>query len=175
MIVLGSAPVSGPKPAPVRTGSSHAKSPVTINPTTGLVSDYLDHLDETVMLLELLATNPHVAGEFHALQPKSYREFVASLRGAHRKRAIAAYEAADPAVRARLDMLVQCMADVLAATREAMLYNRPMHATGTLANRAAAWLRPLVAEASALINGSDVRVEATETAANEQARLRLEH
>jgi hypothetical protein len=166
MIVLGSAQVSGPQPASVRTGQGHFKSSVTINPATGLAIDYLDHLDETVMLLELLATNPHVAGEFHTLQPKRYREFVASLRGAQRRRAMAAYDTADRAACARLDLLVECMSDVLAATREAMPQS-PMHATGMMANRAAAWLRPLVAEASALINGTDMRAE--------QAGLRLGH
>jgi hypothetical protein len=146
---------------------------VTINPATGLAIDYLDHLDETVMLLELLATNPHIADEFHAPLPRSYRQFVASLRGAQRKRAMAAYDAADRAVCARLDMLAECISDVLAATREAMPRGRPPHATGMLASRAAAWLRPLVAEASALINGIDMR--ASQIPAREQAGPRLEH
>jgi hypothetical protein len=172
MFILGSVQVSGPKPAPARTGTVHAKSGVTINPATGFVTDYLDHLDETVMLLELLATIPHVTGEFRALHLKSYREYVASLRGAQRKRAIAAYEAADRAACARLDMLVECMADVLAATREAMPHSA-MHATGMMANRAAAWLRPLVAEASTLISGTGMRTG--QILAHEQAKSRLGH
>jgi hypothetical protein len=154
-------------------GTPPAKPSVTINPVTGLAMDYLDHLDETVMMLELLASSPQVGDKLRIPQLKTYRQFVASMRGTQRKRAIASYEAADQAACARLDMLVQCMADVLTATREAMVHSRPVNANGMLANRTAAWLRPLVAETSSLINGTDTR--ATQIVAPEQAGLRLGH
>jgi hypothetical protein len=45
------------------------------------------------------------------------------------------------------------MTAVLEATRAALRADMPPAAAGVLADRAAAWLRPLVARAGAVING----------------------
>ncbi len=66
---------------------------------------------------------------------------------------IAAYEAADPSLRDSLDALADTMNAVLEATRAAMTAHLPPERIGALAEQAAAWLRPLVARAGAVING----------------------
>jgi hypothetical protein len=124
-----------------------------INPATGLATDYLNHLNEAVMLLEMLSAFPDCAEDFLAWQPMSYREHFAASRFNDRALAITAYDAADPAVRHCLETLANTMIAVLEATRATMHADLPVEATAILAERSAAWLKPLVARAGAVING----------------------
>ena len=57
------------------------------------------------MLLEMLPSCPECVEDFLAWRPLSYREHFAGSHFKGRDLAIAAYEAADPALRARLDAL----------------------------------------------------------------------
>ncbi len=66
---------------------------------------------------------------------------------------IVAYKAADPSLRGSLDALAGTMDAVLEATRATMTADLPPERIGALAEHAAAWLRPLVARAGAVING----------------------
>ena len=124
-----------------------------INPATGLATDYLNHFNEAIMLLEMLSSCPDCRDDFLAWRPMSYREHFAASRFKGRDLAIAAYDAADPDIRGCLDTLAGTMTAVLEATRATMSADMPPAATGALAERAAAWLRPLVARAGAVING----------------------
>ena len=126
-----------------------------INPLTGLASDYLNRFHEAIMLLEMMADIPACRDDFLAWQPMTYPEHfrVSSLQ--HRDVAIAAYETADAGVRERLERLSDGMIAVLSATREALQSPLPKDAQIMLAERAAAWLKPLVARAGAVINGFD--------------------
>ena len=83
----------------------------------------------------------------------SYREHFLASRFKGRDLAIAAYETADPAARACLDGLAATMTTVIEATRATMTDGLPPQAAGRLAERAAAWLKTLVARAGAVING----------------------
>ncbi|HMH63198.1 MAG TPA: hypothetical protein VK561_18210, partial [Bradyrhizobium sp.] len=50
-----------------------------INPRTGLATDYLNHFNEAIMLLEMVPDMPECAEDFLAWQPLSYGEhFTAS-------------------------------------------------------------------------------------------------
>jgi len=126
-----------------------------INPLTGLATDYLNHFNEAIMLLEMLSSCPDCREELLAWRPMSYREHFAASRFKGRAIAIAAYDAADPDLRGRLDGLAGAMTGVLEATRAAMGSDMPPDAAGMLAERAAASLRPLVARAGAVINGEE--------------------
>jgi len=126
-----------------------------INPVTGLATDYLNHFNEAIMLLEMLSSCPDCRNDFLGWQPMSYREHFAASRFKGRAIAIAAYDAADPSVRGRLDTLAGTMTAVLEATRAALHSDMPPEAAVALAGRAAALLRPLVARAGAVINGDD--------------------
>lgn len=125
-----------------------------INPATGLVSDYLNHFNEAIMLLDLLTSCPECRDDFLAWQPMNYREHFVASRFKGRELAIAAYDAADPSLRGCLDTLAGTMTAVLEATRAAMTADLPPGRMAALADHAAAWLRPLVARAGAVINGT---------------------
>ena len=56
-------------------------------------------------------------------------------------------------MRGSLDALAGTMDAVLEATRATMIADLPPERIGALAEHAAAWLRPLVARAGAVING----------------------
>jgi hypothetical protein len=133
-------------------GPRHADA--HINPSTGLATDYLNHFNEAIMLLELLPDCPDCRTDFLAWRPMSYREHFAASRFKARDLAIASYEAADPALRHCLDALAGTMNAVLEATRAAMTSALAPQAEAEIARHAAAWLKPLVARAGAVINGS---------------------
>jgi hypothetical protein len=124
-----------------------------INPVTGLATDYLNHFNEAIMLLEMLESCPECVEDFRAWRPMSYREHFTQPHYKHRSIAIDAYENADPTARHYLDMLADAMTDVLQATSKAFATGLPPRAATQLADRTAAWLRPLVARAAAVING----------------------
>jgi hypothetical protein len=126
-----------------------------INPATGLATDYLNHFNEAIMLLEMLSSCPDCRDDFLGWRPKSYREHFEASRFKGRALAIAAYDAADPSLRGCLDTLAGTMTAVLEAIRAAMSSDIAPQAAVALAERAAALLRPLVARAGAVINGED--------------------
>jgi hypothetical protein len=125
----------------------------SINPLTGLATDYLNRFNEAIMLLDMLPGCPECMQDFLAWQPMSYREHFLQSRFKDRLMAIAAYEAADPTVRGSLDTITGAMSAVLAATRAAMRADPPPQAAAKLAERAVARLKPLIARAGAVING----------------------
>jgi len=126
-----------------------------INPATGLATDYLNHFNEAIMLLEMLSSCPECRADFLGWRPTSYREHFAASRFKGRAAAIAAYDAADARLRGRLDALTGAMTATLEATRAAMISDMAPESAVALAERAAALLRPLVARAGAVINGED--------------------
>ncbi len=126
-----------------------------INPATGLATDYLNHFNEAIMLLEMLSSCPECRDDFLGWRPLSYREHFEASRFKGRAMAIAAYDAADPSLRGCLDTLAGTMTAVLKATRAAMSSDIAPESAVALAEHAAALLRPLVARAGAVINGED--------------------
>lgn len=138
-----------------RPGLNNARhlADANINPKTGLATDYLNHFNEAIMLLEMLPTCLDCRTDFLRWRAKSYCEHFADSRSHRGDVAIAAYAAADPNARDSLDALAGTMTAVLEATRQAMTADMPSHTAWTLAERAAASLKPLVARAGAVING----------------------
>ena len=63
-----------------------------VDPTTLLATDYLNHLNEPVMLLEMLPDMPDLGDELLAWQPKSYTEHFEESAIADRELAIEAYQ-----------------------------------------------------------------------------------
>src|SRR3954452_9257998 len=91
-----------------------------VNPRTGFATEYLNHFNEALMLLELLAETPECLAEFFAWGPKRYDEHFAASKSKHRHVVLAAYAGADPELRRRLDTLADCMNEILTATRDVM-------------------------------------------------------
>ena len=128
-------------------------SAANINPATGLASDYLNHFNEAIMLLDLLSSCPDCRDDFLQWKAKSYAEHFAGSHFKDRALAIAAYEAADAHARQCLDALAATMTVVLEETRAALTADMPAAAVAALAERVAAQLRPLIVRASAAIHG----------------------
>jgi hypothetical protein len=124
-----------------------------INPTTGLATDYLNHFNEAIMLLDLVSTVPECLPDLMAWGPMTYQEHFQGSRFKDRELAVAAYNAADPAARADLEKLADAMTAILLATRDAMMMDGCAVETGDGASKAASQLRSLVARAGAVING----------------------
>ena len=85
-------------------GARRPATPVrrsAVDPATTLAADYLDHFNQAILLLELLAATPDCAGNFHAWRPRSHQDCLQSLLEEERAAALAAYRALDPRLRAR--------------------------------------------------------------------------
>jgi hypothetical protein len=91
-----------------------------INPRTGLATDYLNHFNEAIMLLEMIPDMPECAEEFLEWQPRSYREHFAASNFRARELAIAAYDSANPQIRTEFDNITGAMSSILIAVSEAM-------------------------------------------------------
>jgi hypothetical protein len=124
-----------------------------INPATGLATDYLNHFNEAIMLLDLVTTVPDCLPDLMAWGPMSYQEHFAGSRFRDRELAVAAYNAADPVARAELEQLTDTMTAILLATRDAMMADGCAVETADDASKAKEQLRSLVAQAGAVING----------------------
>jgi hypothetical protein len=155
---------AAPHPAGHRNDSSSAGAPddaraellraANINPRTGLATDYLNHFNEAIMLLEMIPDLPDCAADFLAWRPLSYREHFTASCFSGRDLAISAYESADPVIRTEFDNITATMTSILTAVGEAMRQARHEETRAILAEQAAGWVKPLVTLAGALINGA---------------------
>lgn len=127
-----------------------------INPDTKLAHDYLNHFNEAIMVLELMATMPEALEHFLAWRPKTYCEHFNASRLKHRAFAVAAYEAADSRARRQLDELSAAMNGILVSLRETLRMNLSQPVAIPLATAAATHLKQMVGLAGAVINGGGV-------------------
>jgi len=144
---------------PERPSAEHLAK-ANINPATGLATDYLNHFNEAIMLLDLVASMPECLSDLMAWRPMSYQDHFAGSNFKDRKLAVVAYAVADPAARRDLERFADAMTEVLLATRDAMTAEGLGAEAAGEAARAAVVLRPLVALAGAVINGHATAVGA---------------
>jgi hypothetical protein len=142
-----------------------------INPTTRLATDYLNHFNEAIMLLDLLPHAPECIVELIGWEPLSYEKHFAASHFKDKELAITAYELAEPAARAQLDALADTMNALLVATCEAFQNRASLETAHTLAAETAARLKPLVARAGAVINGYSVNISDDMTLGEQQAAV----
>lgn len=135
--------------------SAEVLSAANINPRTGLATDYLNHFNEAIMLLELIPDMPDCYELFLEWQPLSYAEHFIKSNFKGRDLAIAAYEAARPAIRSDFDTLVAKMTQILTTVGEAMRTVQQDATRAKLAEQAAAWVKPMIGTAGGIINGRD--------------------
>ncbi len=126
-----------------------------INPRTGLATDYLNHFNEAVMLLDMIPDIPESVDDFLGWQPLSYREHFTASNFTARELAISAYESSDPAVRAEFDNITTTMTSILTTVGAAMRQARHVETRAVLAEQAAGWVKPLVTLAGSIINGGN--------------------
>jgi hypothetical protein len=124
-----------------------------INPRTGLATDYLNHFNEAIMLLEMIPDMPECAEDFLTWRPLSYCEHFMASNFRARDLAIEAYDAADTRTRTEFDHITETMTSILTAVGSAMRDARQDKTRATLAEQATGWVKPLVALAGGIING----------------------
>jgi hypothetical protein len=124
-----------------------------INPRTGLATDYLNHFNEAIMLLEMVPDMPDCAEDFLLWYPLSYREHFMASNFKARDLAIDAYDSADEHIRTEFDNITSAMTSILTAVGTAMREARQDKTRATLAEQATGWVKPLVALAGGIING----------------------
>lgn len=126
-----------------------------INPRTGLATDYLNHFNEAIMLLEMIPDLPDCVDDFLDWRPLSYREHFASSNFSARELAISAYDSSDPAVRAEFDNITATMTSILTTVGKAMGQAKHPETRVVLAEQAAGWVKPLATLAGSIINGGN--------------------
>ena len=124
-----------------------------INPRTGLATDYLNHFNEAIMLLEMIPDMPECAEDFLGWNPLSYREHFTASNFKARDLAIEAYNSAEPNIRAEFDNITSSMTSILTAVGAAMREVSQDKTRATLAEQATGWVKPLVTLAGGIING----------------------
>ncbi|MGP9812418.1 hypothetical protein ACTZWT_12970 [Rhodopseudomonas sp. NSM] len=124
-----------------------------INPRTGLATDYLNHFNEAVMLLEMIPDMPECAEDFLGWHPLSYAEHFRASNFRARDLAIEAYETADPGIRSDFDDIVTSMTRILTAVGDAMRGARQDATRARLAEEAVGWIKPMIGRAGGVING----------------------
>lgn len=133
-----------------------------ICPETGLATDYLNHFNEVAMLVEMLPDMPEMAEEVLAWRPRSYPDHFHVTGFRDKDLAVAAFEAADPGVRARFARACAkteaAIADVQARLAEGI-------APESFAPAAAAELYDRIAAAGAVILGHEAVPQPDEQAA----------
>ena len=133
--------------------------PPTSTPAPGLATDYLNHFNEAIMLLEMIPDMPECAEDFLTWTPLSYAEHFWASNFKARDLAIEAYELSDAKV--EFDNLTASMTSILTAVGTAMREATQDKTRATLAEQATNWVKPLVAMAGGIINGaSEANVEA---------------
>ncbi len=124
-----------------------------INPRTGLATDYLNHFNEAVMLLEMVPDMPECAEDFLSWRPLSYAEHFTASNFKARDLAIEAYNAADKRIRAEFDNITNAITAILIAVSDAMRNAQQDTTRAKLAEQATGWVKPLVMQAGGVING----------------------
>lgn len=132
----------------------------TINDETLLSTDYLNHYNELVMMLEMVPDMPDMLAEAMDWQPKTYQEHFRDSAFQHRDLAVWAYENAPDAYRRPMDdCIARLDADIesglprlqsLAAEGEEV----PPEAVRVETEALTARLRSRIDTMSALINGA---------------------
>jgi hypothetical protein len=150
---------NSPTPVSVDLARAAELLAANINPATGLATDYLNHFNEAIMLLEMVPSMPECADDFLDWQPMSYIEHFTVSTFKRRDLAVAAYETADTMTRTRFDEACARMHAILMAVRDGMQMSRQDSTRIRLAEQATRWLKPLVAQAGGIING----IERTDT------------
>ena len=158
MTSTASQPARPDRPTPRPTGPeaearAAALRAANINPRTGLATDYLNHFNEAIMLLEMIPDMPECAEDFLTWQPLSYCEHFTASNFKARDLAIEAYDAGRCRIRAEFDNITSTMTSILTAVGAAMREAKQDKTRATLAEQATGWVKPLVALAGGIING----------------------
>jgi hypothetical protein len=140
------------KDAPVELTPERLRA-ANIHPETRLATDYLNHFNEAIMLLELIPSMPDCIDDVIGWAPLSYEQHF--LRSGYRDKelVIAAYRLVPGPVLARFQAVIAEM-DLLMTTAIAQLNAVGTDGAAVVAEEAAALIKPLAARAAGIMNGT---------------------
>ncbi len=127
-----------------------------INPKSFLATDYLNHFNEVIMLINMLPDMPDMLDDVLEWEPKSYPNHFAQSGFAGREMAIAAYHQSPIHVRGAFDAVVSEIDTLLLSTMSDLKRTRDNpEMMINLARQALGDLHGLVEAASGIINAAD--------------------
>lgn len=152
--------------------SPAALAAANIHPDTRLATDYLNHFNEVVMLIDMLPMMPDCAPDVVTWAPVSYVDHFFHSHFKGRDLAIAAYETVNRERRevfeSTIDQVVQAIGDIQRMIREAPMDNLPVEAIQDVAEMR---IKPALAHAMGLINGAPVAAMITEETGDAQQAI----
>lgn len=134
----------------------------TIHNVTLLSTDYLNHFNEVVMLLEIVPDMPEMFEDVKEWQPKTYQEHFRDSLFTSRDLAVEAYEFSPPEFREPFDQLIeQLNAMVVGAIEpiDAVIATGDAERMALTVAEITMALRTRIDRAGAIINGSAERVD----------------
>ncbi|QPF83357.1 hypothetical protein IC762_27140 [Bradyrhizobium genosp. L] len=154
--MTSTAAIAGSSPRPTYPDEARAAQlrAANINPRTGLATDYLNHFNEAIMLLEMIPDIPECASDFLEWRPLTYAEHFIASNFRARDLAIEAYQTADAGIRTEFDALTDNMTRILSEVGVAMRQLQQDRSRVQLAEQAIVWVKPLVMQTAGVINGA---------------------
>lgn len=156
------------QPLPAPEVSSHARTLArlvrgkNINETTFLATDYLNHFNEIIMLIEMISEMPECLEDAHKWQPKTYVAHFQDSCFHDKELAVLAYQNAPERFRAPFDSTVEAMNDLVRdglAEIESVLTAGDRERVALVVGTVAGQLRRFVDLASAIIHGQESTVD----------------
>ncbi len=133
--------------------------------TSLLATDYLNHFNEVVMLIDMIPDMPECLDDVREWQPKSYAQHFADSGLPEADLAIAAYEHSPDAYRLPLENTIDSLNRLVDASLERItsaIDSGNQEALADTAGRASRNMQRLVDVASAIINGTTSTIDQTE-------------
>ncbi len=133
-----------------------------VNQETLLCTDYLNHFNEVVMLIEMVGSMPECMEDVRAWQPKSYAQHFHDSNFADRDLAILAYDNAPEQHREPFDRTIDRMNIAVAAAirdLDAAIADGTPERIEAVAQAAAARLHALIDIAGGIINGQHAVID----------------
>jgi len=154
---LGAVPVEDGDPPLYEAFKTRAEG-TNINPETLLATDYLNHFNEIVMLLDMVPDMPDLVEECKAWQPKSYPAHFADSTFRDKDLAMEAYNHCPARYRRPFDETIDRMNDLALASvtrMETALAEGNTEVVRLQAQSASRALQRLMDAASAIIHGAE--------------------
>lgn len=128
-----------------------------INSVSLLATDYLNHINEAVMLLEMVPEMPDFLEDVKEWQPKSYAQHFSDSGFTDKDLAIEAYDHAPAAFRAPFDQTIAQIDELLLTTVKGvdkLVGNGPDERISVMIKEVTTSIHQLIEQANAIINGS---------------------
>jgi hypothetical protein len=136
-----------------------------LDPKTFLATDYLNHFNEVVMLIEMIPDMPEILEDAKEWQPKAYKDHFRDSTIADREIAVEAYDAVPDIYKVPFDKTVGQINAIIATAIDGLERDLETGNTDMVRENASAISRTiqrLMDTASAIIHGSAVTLDQAE-------------